>query len=220
MSLDELASCWAVDPAAAHVRREERQRLSGDLHDTLGPALAGIRLRLETVAARLGHETPLGGLVQDAAAETARTAAELRRIIDDLGPSDLHLGLPGALRRMAARLDSADVAVVVEIPDTPLSLPAHLEIAVYQIASEGLSNAVCHAAGCRATLRLTAERDHVVLEITDDGVGLAATRPGSGLGLSSMKKRARDAGGRCDVLSRLQDGSGTVVRAILPWQAA
>lgn len=222
MSLDGLTISRAAEPAvgAARVRHEERQRLSSDLHDTLGPALAGLRLRLDTVAARLSHDPELRRLVLDAAAETAYAGAELRRVIYDLGPSDLHLGLPGALRLLAVRFGGTDVAITVEIPDTPPSLPASLEVALYRIACEGLANAVRHGTGRQATLRLTTEHDRVVLEIADDGVGLAATRPGRGLGLSSMKKRAQDAGGRCDVLSRLHGGSGTLVRATLPRRAA
>src|SRR5579859_2831896 len=102
MSLDKQASKLtnerAGEPAAnaSQVRREERQRLSCDLHDTLGPALAGIRLRLDTVVSRLGDEPELRSMVADAAAETVRTVAEFRRIVDDLRPGDLQWGLPVA----------------------------------------------------------------------------------------------------------------------------
>jgi signal transduction histidine kinase len=222
MSLNELTGPPADEPAGHvwQVRHEERQRLSCDLHDTLGPALAGIRLRLDTVAARLGNEPELRSLVADTAAETVRTVAELHRIVDDLGPGDLRLGLPEALRRLAARLEGTDFAITLDVPDAPPPLPEALADAVYRIASEGLTNALYHAAGAQARVRLTTEPDHVVLEIADDGIGLTGVPPSRGTGLSSMRKRAREAGGRCDVLSRREGQPGTLVRAVLPRRAA
>lgn len=222
MDSGKLTSVAGGEPApdASQVRRQERQRLSCDLHDTLAPALAGIRLRLDTVAARLGDEPELRSMVADAAAETVRTVAEFRRIIDDLRPGDLQWGLPTALRRLAARFDGTGFAIMLEVPESSLRLPEVQEVALYRIASEGLTNAVCHGAGERATVRLITDPDEVVLEIADDGVGLAGARRSRGLGLSSMRRRAREAGGRCEVLSRPPEGSGTLIRAVLPRQAA
>ncbi|MDH2426541.1 histidine kinase [Sphaerisporangium sp. TRM90804] len=218
MSLSELIERSAGEPSddVRQVRHEERCRLSSDLHDTLGPALAGIRLRLDTAAALLAHEPEARRLVADAAEETVRAVAEMRRLIDDLGPVDLHAGLPGALRRLAARLgDGGRLTITLDVPEGPPPLPPVVESAVYRIAAECLTNTVRHAAASRVTLRLAHEGDVVVLRVTDDGVGLPGVRR-QGRGLPSMTRRAREAGGRLEVLSRRDGRQGTEVRAVLP----
>ncbi|MFC4533027.1 sensor histidine kinase [Sphaerisporangium dianthi] len=219
MSLSELIDQPAAEPSddLLRVRQEERRRLSCDLHDTLGPALAGIRLRLDTAAALLSHDPEACRLVAAAAQEIARTATEVRRIIDDLGPSDLlHAGLTGALRHLAARLgEGGGLAIALDVPERAPRLPPSLEAAAYRIAAESLTNTVKHAAASQATVRLASEGDQVVLEVTDDGVGPPRARPG-GHGLPSMARRAEEVGGRCDVLPRGDGRPGTVVRTVLP----
>ncbi|GGO61237.1 sensor histidine kinase [Nonomuraea cavernae] len=220
MSLSKTINPAAGEPAA-EVRRDERHRLSCDLHDTVGPALAGIRLRLDTAATMVAHAPEAHRLIIQAAEETARTAQELRQIIDGLSPTDLHLGLPGALRRLAARLDEgARMTIVLDVPDVSPRLPTEVEVATYRIASESLTNVVRHADAGQVTLRLALDDEHIVLEVTDDGVGPQAVRHARGIGLSSMTRRAQEVGGRCDVLPRGDGRSGTLVRAVLPGQAA
>jgi signal transduction histidine kinase len=87
-----------------------------------------------------------------------------------------------------------------------------VQVAVLRIAGEALTNAVRHAAASRCVLRLQVNRA-VQLEIHDDGVG-GAHLLGPGLGLTSMRGRAEELGGRCDV--RPAAGGGTLVIATLP----
>jgi signal transduction histidine kinase len=92
-------------------------------------------------------------------------------------------------------------------------LPAAVEVVAFRIATEAMANAVRHAGAASVVVRLAADRDGLVVEISDDGSGID---PGaaSGVGLRSMDERASEVGGEVDLLAR-PDG-GTIVRARLP----
>ncbi|GAA2444417.1 sensor histidine kinase [Streptomyces macrosporus] len=202
-------------------REDERRRLGRDLHDTLGATLTGIRLRLETAGAILADEPEARRLVTEAAHETGRLIDQIRCVVGDLRPPDFaDTGLPGALRRLAARLDGMSATVTADVPDRLPDLPPALELAVYRIASESLTNALRHASASTVTTRLTADprRRVLVLETVDDGVGTGSTGKGRwGTGLASIGRRAEELGGRCAVLPRPDAARGTLVRAVLPW---
>ncbi|RLL69801.1 ATP-binding protein [Streptomyces sp. Z26] len=205
-------------------REDERRRLRVDLHDSLGPSLAGIRLRLDVAAERVAQPATRQ-LILDAAAETSRTVDDIRRVIDDLGPPDLESdGLEGALLRLVRRAGVAGkLDVHAELPPTgPVSgLSLATELAALRIAGEAVTNVVRHARASTTTVRLTEYADRITLEVTDDGTapprGMFRRR---GLGLASMARRAEDVGGRCEVLPRPDGGSGTLVRVSLPRSGA
>ena len=146
-------------------REEERQRLRRDLHDGVGPTLAGLTMQLgavrplvrsdpDAVADRLGR-------LQDAARGALDT---VRRIAHGLRPPALdELGLIGALRQLAESL-----GLHARIPDEePPRLPAAVEVAVYLIAAEALHNVARHAGSCAVEIALHAD---------DDGRGPARAR--------------------------------------------
>lgn len=214
---------YTTRPAPQHrsllaAREGERHRLRRDLHDGLGPAIAGLLLRLDTAAARLTHEPTARGLVVDAVAETSRVLDEVRRIVDDLRPLDLDgVDLHRAIRQLAARLNGGGTAVVTDLPAARIRLPAATEVAAYRIVGECLTNALRHAAAKHVTVRLRVEAEQLVVEVLDDGVGLVpAGRPGDGVGLASIAHRAEEVGGLCTVLSHPHAPSGTLVRTVLP----
>jgi signal transduction histidine kinase len=205
-------------PALVQAREAERGRLHRDVHDGLGPGLAALRLRLDSAATRLGHDPQARQIVLDAAAETGWLMDEVRRIVDDARPLDLeHTDLLAALSRMVERLSSSGLYIAAELPTGPVRLSAATEIAAYRIAGECLTNAVRHAGASEIRLRLTAQDERLVMEISDDGIGMTqpAGRAG-GVGLSSITSRAEEVGGRCAVLARTDVPSGTVVRTVLP----
>ncbi|WP_157254574.1 sensor histidine kinase [Nonomuraea typhae] len=216
----QLAAASACECECAQAVREERRRLHRDLHDDLGPTLAGLRLRLFTVAERVADHPAARQLVLEAAAEAGRLMGEIRRVIDDAHPWDLEQGkLGGALVRLAAGLSGTGVAVTADVPSDQLDLPWTTERAAYRIAKEGLTNALKHAAAQHVRLRLVVDEQHLVLELDDDGIG-PPSLPGArrGMGLDSMEQRAAEASGYCVVLPAPE--SGTLVRAVLPRRAA
>ncbi len=207
----------AAPPAPAGHRNgtgaAERRRLSRDLHDRVGPAIVAFKL---TLAARRRAaapvEPPLTGT--ELAAQAAAAAAEVRRVLEELGPAGVeHRGLVGAVEEMAGRLSAGKGPVVVVRSPADLGrLSPEVEHTAYAVAVEALSNAVRHALARTCTIRFE-EAEALRLIVEDDGVGLPA-EPSRGIGLDSMRRRAAEVGGSL-AIERLPRG-GTRVIATLP----
>ncbi|MEO8690588.1 MAG: sensor histidine kinase [Solirubrobacteraceae bacterium] len=189
-------------------REEERRRLRRDLHDGLGPALAGIALTLQ--AAQNTGGTEADDLVTGAREQMQDVVAEIRRIVHELRPAVLDdLGLAAAIRVHADRL--APLAIELDLPEPPVPMSAAAELAVYRIATEALTNVVrhAHASTCRVALR--SDGDETVLEVTDDGRGLDAGAD-PGIGLRSMRERAAELGGHVVLSEGSLGGLAVAVR--------
>jgi two-component system, NarL family, sensor kinase len=201
-------------------REEERRRLRRDLHDGLGPALAGVALGVDAARNMLGNDPhSADALLADLKNETLGCVGEVRRLVEDLRPPALdELGLLPALTAFVDRLSTRDDAlrVAVQAPDPLPPLPAAVEVAAYRIATVAMTNVARHAHARTCLLRLEVG-DDLTVEVRDDGVGVPAGRL-PGVGLPSMPERAAELGGRC-VVCRV-DGGGTRVMAHLPLAAA
>lgn len=196
-------------------REEERRRLRRDLHDGLGPTLAGIGLGLDVARAAVDDDH-VRVMLDDLKAEAAAAVVDVRRLVEDLRPPALdELGLVGALQRHAERLSLREGTEVAVTTSCSLAgLPAAVEVAAYRIAMEAMTNAIRHGspAHCSLTLRLD---DALHVEVVDDGVGVPA-QPPAGVGLAAMRERADELGGSCTIEPR--PGGGTAVLARLPVQ--
>lgn len=201
-------------------REEERRRLRRDLHDGLGPQLAGFTLRLDAARNLLRRDPDAADRVlDDLIARTQEAVNDIRRLVYALRPPALDdLGLVGALRRAAAQYDGGGLHVTVDAAGALPPLPAAVEVAAYRIAQEALANVARHAGARRCTLRLELDgAEALCLEIGDDGRGIPATRE-AGVGLTSMRERAAELGGSCAIGTTA--GGGTRVRARLPLRGA
>jgi signal transduction histidine kinase len=196
-------------------REEERRRLRRDLHDGLGPALGGVGLRIDTARNLAAREPAEADKLLKQAREDVTTAlADVRRLVHDLRPPALDdVGLAGAVRQQAARLRSPGLTVTVDGGEELDRLPAAVEVAAYRIASEALTNVVRHAKASTCRISLRSDGGRLVVEVRDDGVGIAAGTP-AGVGLVSLRERAAELGGDCRI--ECPDERGTVVRACLP----
>jgi signal transduction histidine kinase len=196
-------------------REEERRRLRRDLHDGLGPALAGHLLRLDVIAARVGGGSAAAAEIDNLRDDVRTTVSEVRRVVEGLRPPALdELGLVGALEQATARLAGGTSLVVdVEAGDLP-ELSAALEVAAYRIVTEAVTNVVKHAQASRCVVALTADHGMLRITVTDDGVGLPHRRSrASGHGLHTMRERAEELRGRLRVTPA---SPGTSVVAELP----
>jgi two-component system NarL family sensor kinase len=197
-------------------REDDRRRIRRDLHDGLGPVLGGVALRLQ--AAGNAIDTDPGRareLVGVARTEVSDALDDVRRLVHDLRPPALDdLGLEAAVRQQAERVRSV-VDVRVEAAGTT-GLPAAVEVAAYRIVSEALANVVKHAAAGRVDVRLDAGPTALAVTVADDGRGIGPDVT-AGVGLLSLRERAEELGGRCEVVC--PHGGGTTVRAVLPYGA-
>jgi two-component system, NarL family, sensor kinase len=202
------------DLARSHERlvaasEEERRRLRRDLHDGLGPSLAGVVLGLHRTRQRLATDPAAAQAQLDELARQVQDAiADVRRLVYNLRPPAVDdLGLIGAIEAQAQAMGTVQVHGVIDG-----DLPAAVEVAAYRIALEAMTNAVRHGGGhwCRVNLELNGAL-HVIVE--DDGLGMPE-RFRAGVGLTSMRERASELGGTCSITRR--NPTGTMVRAVLP----
>jgi signal transduction histidine kinase len=198
-------------------REEERRRLRRDLHDGLGPALAGHLLRLEVAVRDLDAGSTARRNLTLLRAEMHSTMSDVRRVVDGLRPPALdELGLLGALRQAVERMTVGTSITTRLVVDDVSGLSAAVEVAVFRIVTEAVTNVVSHAAACRCAVTVTECEGMLRVCIDDDGAGLPASCGGSGAGaghgLDTMRERAEELGGTLTV--RTLDG--TSVRADIP----
>lgn len=207
-------------------REEERLRLRRDLHDGLGPQLAALAIQAGALRRTIQRD-PETAAEQAAELRTELKSAvgDIRRLVHGLRPPALdELGLVGALRQRAARFamergedagreEALHVSVIA--PEEMPPLPAAVEVASYRIVDEALTNVAKHARACACTVQMEiAEQATLLLQVEDDGVGIAPDRI-AGVGLISMRERAEELGGTLIIQAR-QDGIGTRIVARLP----
>jgi len=141
---------------------------------------------------------------------------EVRRLVHGLRPPALdEVGLVGAVRRQVAAA-APELEVTVDTTGELTGLPAAVEVAAYRIVGEALTNVSRHARAGHARVRLVRDDRELVVEVADDGTGIAEGTP-AGVGLVSLRERAEELGGRCEVVDA---APGTLVRARLPLTAS
>ena len=204
---DELRAGRA---ALVLAREEERRRLRRDLHDDVGPTLAGLTMQLGILQTLVRTEPDASverlALLQAAA---RRALESVRRVVHGLRPPALDdLGLVGALRQLADSL-----GLSARFPDDdPPRLPAAVEVAGYRIGAEALHNVVRHAGTDRVEVSVRVEDGELVLRVRDDGTGIDPDRT-AGVGSIAMQERVDELGGSLRVEST---PGGTTVEARLP----
>ena len=182
----------------------ERVGIARDLHDEVGQVLTGVLLQLNSIA----EGAPEHREELDQAREAVRRALdEVRRISSELRPEMLEqLGLVSALTELSSSFARASGVRVDREFDTSLpKLAPEVELAVYRIAQEGLTNVARHAQASRVTIGLERGHDTVVLRLADDGRGFAATPVEHG-GLRSMRERALLVGGALAIKAAPEGG--------------
>jgi len=197
---------------------EERNRLAREMHDTLIQDLTGIVVQLEAAerAAAKQPERATGSVGQ--AKRLARASLEeARRTLWNLRPSPLeHLGLSAALRGEVARLDHANgVRASFATLGDETRLPPQVELNLFRIAQEALTNARKHARARHIAVELRFDETHVQLTVCDDGSGglNGAVESGKGgMGLISMRERTHLLGGEFHVTSPVGAGTRIVVK--------
>ncbi len=194
----------------ARERDGERARILGDLHDGLGPVLAGMSMRVQAELRQ--RPTPL---LESLAPELAEARGDLRRIVSGLTPSALHgTDLGEALDRLVATFDGNGRRLTLTV-DAAQPLGDEVAVAVYRSVAEGITNALRHGHATRVEARVVATDDQVDVEVQDDGEG-GTIAPG--VGLTSLQRRAERLGGSL-VVGRHQAG-GILLQVTLPTRDA
>jgi two-component system, NarL family, sensor kinase len=206
----EVQRAWK---AVVVAREEERRQLRRDLHDDIGPALAGLALQAEA-ALSLAPDDPdaAAALIARLVPRLNAAVADVRALVHELRPPSLdELGLAASVRELAARMSTAEVPVRAEVADLPV-LSAALDVSAYRIVAEAVANAVRHARASGVVVGLAVAAGRLEISVSDDGCGLPAD-PVHGLGLTSMRFRAEELGGEFTLTS---SEVGTAVRVQIP----
>jgi len=183
-------------------QENERRRVARELHDDIGQALTALVLVLGVIQDGLPEESERERrILEDATGLAENMMSGLRRIIADLRPPVLDdLGLVPALRRLASDLqERAGVTVVVQAAELPGRLPSEVELTLFRVAQEALTNIGKHAHAHEARILLRCDPARVTLQIQDDGRGLPpaggvpdqedAPRSAAHFGLLGMQER-------------------------------
>jgi signal transduction histidine kinase len=200
----------------AGAREEERRRLRRDLHDGLGPTIAGLTLGLDTALAVPGGSDDLRGLLESLKAESQRAADDVRRIVRGLRPPALdELGLGGALHAEVARVgrEAPGLSVILDVPGSLVDdVPAAVEVAAYRIVTEALTNVLRHAGARCCKIRINVGAG-LRLEVSDDGAGMPEGWR-AGVGITAMRERVAELDGELEIGPAVP--RGTRVTARLP----
>ena len=203
---------------ALAAQEEERARVARDLHDEVNQSLTALLLRLEAARVKapveLAHElAETKALANRAMEELLMLARQLRpTALDDLG---LHAALAGHVKELGRR---GKVNATFESSGDFSGLPTDVQLVVYRVAQEAMSNAAQHSGAERVDVKLARQGDRVELTVADDGSGFTFDQAARGLGIAGMRERALLVGGDMQVESRLD--SGTRVRLTVPLEPA
>lgn len=204
-------------------QEDERKRIARELHDETSQSLTTLAIGLATIAKSPPNDAAkLQAALKVNQELTIKILDEVHRVILDLRPSVLDdLGLVPALEWYAKnRLEAEGVRVHFETSGSEERLPSHIEVALFRIAQEAISNIALHAKAEFASISLDFESQSIRLSIEDDGAGfkseelLSSATDIRGLGLRGMMERADVLGGNIRIKS--QPGTGTEIRVEIP----
>ena len=199
----------------------ERRAIARQLHDQLGQTLTVARLLVESTLEQI-EDRDVSAMLREAMAALESGLKETRTLTGNLRPPMLDdLGIVPTLRWLVDRSTTdSGIATTLNLPEDPGPLVSEIDVAIYRIAQEAISNALQHGAPRQLTVRLRLRSELITLSVEDDGRGFDAMHVLEGLvpfgrsGLLGARERAESLGGGVRV--RSHPGQGTVVRAILP----
>jgi PAS domain S-box-containing protein len=201
-------------------QEEERRRIARELHDDLTQQLAVLAIDAQRLEQAHGGVAEVGQRARAMREQLVVLSESLHSLSRQLHPSILDdLGLVDALGAECVSIrDRDDMTVSFLAYDVPASLSREVALCVYRVAQESLRNVARHARTRRASVRLFADEQDLVLRVRDRGVGFdVSTRGKTGIGLASMRERVRLVRGRLTVRSRLGKGTKVTLRVPLHW---
>jgi signal transduction histidine kinase len=214
--LDSNASLSRMTTLQADIKEGERQRICRDIHDDLGQHLLTLKidicmLHLSTAGVHPAMHQRLGMIARN----IDGTVQSLRRIIDDLHPHHLQTGLKAAVEwqlnefsRVSGIPHELDAGIGV------FETGAHIDMIVFRILQESLSNITRHAKAHSVKVALRRNAGSLLMTVRDDGIGLPAGQFRHGWGLKGIEDRISAVGGQFLIDS--QPGRGTALSLAIP----
>jgi PAS domain S-box-containing protein len=202
------------------IQDQERRRIARELHDSLGQYLAGLKIAIDMLASRSAQKDPL---LVECADILERAISETRTLSHLLHPPLLdEAGLASAASWFVAGFSQrSGIPVSLDLPPDLQRLPEAIEIALFRIVQESLTNVHRHSRAKSAEISLDVDAEQVTIEVRDHGRGMPphiirqieAETSKLGVGLAGMRERIHELGG---VFAVSSDQHGTTVRATIP----
>jgi signal transduction histidine kinase len=220
----------SLQELSAHLLRlrdEEQRKIARELHDSTVQIMAALAIDIEKLQQLVpnGNSLRVQKLLADSSELVERATTELRTISYLLHPPILDdLGLDGALPWYAAGFSSrSGIQVTVDVQPGEDRLPRELELTLFRVVQEGLTNVHRHSGSLTVDVKVVRDAQGVTLQISDHGHGMPHEiveliqngRAVIGVGIAGMRERIRQLGGRLEIES---DKRGTLIRATLPWE--
>ncbi len=198
--LDRLESARHEAARTALAAQEaERLRVARELHDEIGQTLTAVTIQAERAAD--GNPALASDALRGVAEAVRESLDEVRRIARELRPEALDdLGLVNALIALCNRMSAPDgPSIRRELQGQLPQLSAEVELVLYRIAQEALTNALRHANASSVTVTLQADPEVLTLRVTDDGDGMPRELASGTAGIAGMRERALLVGGRISI---------------------
>ena len=220
---ENVRSSRALSARILDLQDAERRRIARELHDSVGQYLVGLKINLEQLlGARANLSSAHEKLLDDTVDLTERSINEVRTISHLLHPPLLdEVGLESATRWYADGFAKrCALNVNLDLDRITNRLPKEVELALFRVLQESLTNVHRHAGAKSIEIVLTCSTGHVVLSVIDDGKGISSEvltrfRSGTaiGVGLAGMRERLAELDGTLEVEQRSR---GTAIRATIP----
>jgi PAS domain S-box-containing protein len=203
------------------IQDEEGRRIARDLHDSAGQIITAISLNLACIAQRAGKYAEIVNEIKQSQEMVHQLSKEIRTVSYLFHPPLLdEAGLTGVIRWYAQGLtERSGLKIIYDIPGDFGRLADDLEVTIFRVVQECLTNIHRHSGAKMATIRLTRNFENVFLEIRDDGAGISGKRlteirtRRSGVGITGMRERVSHFRGTFDIQS---NGSGTIITVTVP----
>ncbi|MBI2906577.1 MAG: GAF domain-containing protein [Chloroflexi bacterium] len=204
------------------IEEEERRRIARGLHDDVSQSLTGLALKVAAVSAALPRDAGIKRKFDEIQSLTVKMLDEINRVVYELRPTLLDdLGLIPAIEWLTDKhLDEGEIEVSFETIGAARALLPQVEIALFRITQEAITNIVRHASARRVQVTLEFKERGVAVTIVDDGVGFRpkevtiSQETGRGFGLLGMKERAELLSGNLTIESK--EGRGTRIHVEIP----
>jgi PAS domain S-box-containing protein len=200
---------------------DERRRIARELHDSAGQLITVLGMNLAGIAQRVGQNPSLSETVEDTQNLVQQLSREIRTTSYLLHPPLLdENGLSQAIHwYMQGLKERSDLDIELSIPENFGRLPADLELTIFRIVQEGLTNIHRHSGSKTATIRLSRSADSILLRIEDHGKGISPEKlvairaQRTGVGITGMRERVRHLKGVMDIQS---NGTGATISVTFP----
>jgi two-component system NarL family sensor kinase len=221
--LERTAELQKLSQKLLKVQDEERRKLARDMHDSTGQTLAALKISVSFLQASCKQDPSTIAIVSNVASLADQAIEEIRTMSYLLHPPLLdEVGFVCAAEWFVEGFAKrSGINVTLDFTPTQERLPVRIEITLFRVLQESLTNVHRHSGASEARVRFQRQLDNITLEIRDYGRGISAERlprlreasAESGVGLAGMRERLYEMNGRLEIES---DAHGTIMRAIIP----